>query len=36
MTLTDGTFTFPEEQFVSTPSSSTRLETMVTDAYALD
>lgn len=36
MTLVDGTFTFPEEQFVSTPSTSTTLVAVVTDVYALD
>ncbi|MBU1801363.1 MAG: hypothetical protein KKA97_03790 [Actinobacteria bacterium] len=36
MTLIDGTFTFSEEQYVSTSSSSTELEAVATDVYSLD
>jgi hypothetical protein len=36
MTLTDGTFTFPEEQSLSTTSSGTKLKAVVTDVAALD
>ncbi|KRC53036.1 MULTISPECIES: hypothetical protein [unclassified Nocardioides] len=36
MTLTDGTFTFPEEQSLETASSGTRLQAVVTEVYALD
>lgn len=36
MTLTDGTFSFPEEQSVSTTSSGTKLTAVATDVAALD
>lgn len=36
MTLENGTFSFPEEQSLSTTSSSVRLEAVVTEVYALD
>lgn len=36
MTLIDGTFTFPEEQFLSTSSSGARLEAVATEVYALE
>lgn len=36
MTLTDGTFSFPEEQNLSTTSSSTKLKAVVTSVAALD
>lgn len=36
MTLENGTFTFPEEQFISTSSTATELEAVVTEVYSLN
>jgi hypothetical protein len=36
MTLEDGTFTFPEEQFLGTSSSSSQITAVVTEVYSLD